>query len=52
LQGEIKKEELGQNGIPKVVFPKKIERLKKVEVKTLQEVRKYKYGTKIEELVE
>ncbi|TFG93278.1 MAG: sugar phosphate isomerase/epimerase [Candidatus Atribacteria bacterium] len=38
LQGEIKREELGQNGIPKVLFPKKIERLKKIEVKTLQEL--------------
>jgi len=38
LQGEIKREGLGQNGIPKVPSPKKIERLKKIEVKTLQEL--------------
>ena len=38
LQGEIKREELGQNGIPKVLSPKKIERFKKIEIKTLQEL--------------
>lgn len=38
LQGEMKREGLGQNGIPKVPSPKKIERLKKIEVKTLQEL--------------
>ncbi|HBY57012.1 MAG TPA: hypothetical protein DEG96_04035 [Candidatus Atribacteria bacterium] len=38
LQGEINGEGLRQNGLPKVPSPKKIERSKKIEVKTLQEL--------------
>ena len=38
LQGGIKGEMLGQNGLPKIPSPKKIEKSKKVEVKTLQEL--------------
>jgi sugar phosphate isomerase/epimerase len=38
LQGEINEEGLRQNILPKAPSPKKIERLKKIEVKTLQEL--------------
>jgi len=38
LQGEIKGEGLGQNGLPKIPSQKKIERSKKIEVKILQEL--------------